>query len=213
MSETDKPTRPYRSSLRRRQAEQTQARILDAAGKLFAERGYAGTPIEAIAREAGVAGPTVYAVFGTKQELLRRLVRRAVRGGDRPVLEQPRAREVRDQPDQARQIALFAADIAERLDRAGPLVVIVAAAADGDAGLAELERELQTARHAAIGEFVGWLETNGPLLMPRAAATDTVWTIASPQTHALLRRSRGWSRRRYAAWLATTLTAVLLPPA
>ncbi len=213
MSETEKQTtRPYRSSLRRRQAEETQGRILDAAGMLFAERGYAGTSIDAIAREAGVSGPTVYAAFGNKQELLRRLVRRAARGGDRPILDQPRAQRVRDEPDQTRQIALFSADIADRLDRAGPLMAIVAAAAAGDPGLAELEQGLQAARHAAIGEFVGWLEANGPLRMSRASATDTVWTIASPQTHGLLRRSRGWSRRRYADWLAATLTAALLPP-
>jgi AcrR family transcriptional regulator len=212
MAETGRQTRPYRSSLRRAQAAQTQERILDAAETLFAERSYAATSIDAIARAAGVSGPTVYATFGTKQELLRRLVRRAVRGGDGPLLDQPRALAVRDQPDQARQIVLFCADIAERLDRAGPLMAVVAAAAAGDEGLAQLERELQAARHGAIGEFVGWLEANGPLRMPRSAAADTVWTIASPQTHGLLRGARGWSRRRYAAWLAETLTAVLLPP-
>lgn len=212
MTDARKPTRPYRSSLRRAQAEQTQERILDAAEALFAERGYAASSIDAIARRAGVSGPTVYATFGSKQELLRRLVRRAVRGGDGPLLEQPRAVAVRDEPDQVRQIELFCADIAERLDRAGPLMAVVAAAAAGDEGLAQLERDLQAARHGAIGEFVGWLEANGPLRMPRAAAVDTVWTIASPQTHGLLRGARGWSRRRYAGWLADTLTAALLPP-
>jgi len=40
--------------------------MLEAAGKLLAERGYAGTTIAAVAAEAGVAPETVYAAFRNK---------------------------------------------------------------------------------------------------------------------------------------------------
>jgi TetR/AcrR family transcriptional regulator of autoinduction and epiphytic fitness len=62
-----KGKRTYDSSLRKQQASQTRMRILDAAQKRFAERGYAASTIESIASAAGVAVDTVYATFGSKR--------------------------------------------------------------------------------------------------------------------------------------------------
>ena len=61
--------RTYRSQLRARQAEETRARILDAALRVMAG-GLAYLSIPAVAREAGVSVPTVYRHFGTKHDLL-----------------------------------------------------------------------------------------------------------------------------------------------
>jgi AcrR family transcriptional regulator len=54
---------------RRPGAGDTRARILDAARASFAERGYDGTPIRAVAAAAGVDPALVYHYFGTKQRL------------------------------------------------------------------------------------------------------------------------------------------------
>jgi hypothetical protein len=51
--------RPYDASRRRQAAERTHAAILDAARQLFSARGYAATPMTAIAERAGVARDTV----------------------------------------------------------------------------------------------------------------------------------------------------------
>lgn len=59
--------RKYSSPIRERQANQTRTNILDATQRLFLERGYAKTTVEAIAQEAGVAKQTVYAVFRSKK--------------------------------------------------------------------------------------------------------------------------------------------------
>src|SRR5260370_17833852 len=59
---------------RRPRAQATRRRIRDAARRLFVERGYVATTIEAIAGEAGVAVPTVYLAFGTKPALLAALL-------------------------------------------------------------------------------------------------------------------------------------------
>ena len=64
----DASARPYRSELRRRQAEETRAGILDATVRVMA-RGLASTSIPAVAREAGVSVPTVYRHFHTKRDL------------------------------------------------------------------------------------------------------------------------------------------------
>src|SRR5215213_7289563 len=55
---------------RQRQALETRRLIAEAAGKLFLERGYAATTMDAIAGEAGVAVSTVYAAFKNKPDIL-----------------------------------------------------------------------------------------------------------------------------------------------
>src|SRR5574338_428111 len=62
--------REYDSSRRQAQAQETRHHILEAARKLFMERGYAGTTAEAIAAEAGVSAQTIYAIFKNKKRML-----------------------------------------------------------------------------------------------------------------------------------------------
>jgi AcrR family transcriptional regulator len=50
--------------------------VLDAALKLFLEGGYDGTSMQAVANEAGVTKPVVYACFDSKDELFRSLLAR-----------------------------------------------------------------------------------------------------------------------------------------
>jgi AcrR family transcriptional regulator len=53
--------------------------ILDAAEREFAERGYQGASMDAIAAGAGISKPLVYSYFGSKEGLYRELVGRAGR--------------------------------------------------------------------------------------------------------------------------------------
>ena len=55
-------------------AAATRQAILDAARKLFAERGYFATKVDDIAAKARVAPATVYAVTGGKYGLLTELI-------------------------------------------------------------------------------------------------------------------------------------------
>ena len=128
VAEDVKPRR-YRSERRAEQAEETRLRVLDAARKLFEERGWEGASIAAIANEARVSEETIYARFHNKRTLLGELVGLAVRGQDpRPVPEQDGPRALAAADDQREQLRLFATDIVLRLERAAPLVAIVAGA-------------------------------------------------------------------------------------
>src|SRR5690348_1268798 len=64
----------YRSVRRQRQAEATRRDIVQAARRLFADKGYAATSMSDIAREADVAVQTIYASCGSKRELVVSLV-------------------------------------------------------------------------------------------------------------------------------------------
>src|SRR5690242_1285811 len=60
---------------RRPGSSDTRQQILDAAAKLFAERGYEGATMRAIAAEAGVDAALVVHFFGNKAGLLSEAVR------------------------------------------------------------------------------------------------------------------------------------------
>lgn len=208
--------RSYNSARRQAQARETRRQILEAARRLFATRGYVGTTMEALAAEAGVAVETVYATFGSKRAVLARLVDISVGGDERPIpiLERSEPQRMRAEPDQRRQLRLFAAGIREIMERVGPLFGVMRGAAATEPEIAELLRGLLVARHQAMGMVVQWLEHNGPLRAGLSAdeAADTLWTLSSAEVHQLLTEDRGWAGERYERWLGDTLIALLLPP-
>lgn len=66
------PSTPHQSRADRRRA--TEARILDSARELFAEKGFDRTTIRAVAAAAGVDPALVMQYFGSKRELFSRAV-------------------------------------------------------------------------------------------------------------------------------------------
>ena len=62
----------------RRRAEARPDEVLDAALAVFAEKGYAATRVEDVAKRAGVSKGTVYLYFASKEALIEGIVRRAV---------------------------------------------------------------------------------------------------------------------------------------
>lgn len=84
--------------------------ILSAALRLWARQGFDGTPVDAIAREAGLAKGTVYLYFPTKESMLQAVIERY---SLLPAIEELTER-LRDVPPE-RTIPLLAAAIWERL--------------------------------------------------------------------------------------------------
>ena len=186
--------------------------MLAAAARLFEERGYEGTSIAGIAQQARVSPESIYGHFGSKRVLLGELVRRAVRGVDpAPVPEQKVPRALSAVADQHEQLRLFAADIVLRLERAAPLVAVVAGASRSDPELAQLLTTLHADRLRNLRVLVDALAANGPLRLQGDDAVETVWALTSPELHQLLIRLRGWTRSHYEDWLAKSLAELLLP--
>src|SRR6266480_3792137 len=72
--------RPYKSLVRRRQADDTRRRIVEAARQLLQREGYAGMTIEAIAQRAEVSAQSVYAIFKSKTGILIELLDQSMFG-------------------------------------------------------------------------------------------------------------------------------------
>jgi AcrR family transcriptional regulator len=64
---------PRSTATNRDMRDASRRRILDAALRLFAERGYSGTPVDAIVRAAGISPGLLYHYFPSKLEVLRAL--------------------------------------------------------------------------------------------------------------------------------------------
>ena len=215
MTDHVKPRRQYDSSRRRAQAAQTRRDIVTAAGALFRDRGY-GVSMPEIAAEAGVVVETVYRIFGTKAGLFRGVVEALLAGGaaraERPVEERDAIRAVIEEPDPARQVAMYAATQPGIHRRAGPILRALRDAKAGDPELAQLWAEMETWRYEGQGRFVGMLADRGALRADRSLdeARDVVWTLCSLAVYDQLVIDRGWGQDRYEAWLAEVLARELL---
>src|SRR5262245_42418881 len=77
---TRRGKRPYVSELRNQAADATKDRVLAAAKTLFARHGIDGVTIAEIADKAGVASSTVYALYKSKEGILRGLMSGAIFG-------------------------------------------------------------------------------------------------------------------------------------
>jgi AcrR family transcriptional regulator len=217
MSGPVKPRRRYDSRRRDEQAAQTRRDIEAAAGKLFRERGYVGTPMPLIAAEAGVVVETIYRAFGSKAGLFKAVIDAAVAGGaaraDVPVEERPAIRAVIEEQDPRRQVDLYAATQPGIHRRSGPLLRALRDAAAADPELKALWDEIETGRLAGQGRLAGLLGERGVLRQGLSVeeARDVIWTLCSLAVHDLLVVVRGWSSERYQAWLASALAHELLP--
>lgn len=194
---------------RRARAEQTRARMLDAAMRLFVENGYGATTIESIAREAGVAVQTVYFSFGNKQKILKELIDRHVAGDDDPVptLERPWVAEALDAADPVEQLRLQARGAREIHERVGGLLEMLRNAAVVSADAAELWQTNQHQRRVVQGYFVDALAKKNALPdgMARKRAVDICYGLLGPELYHLLVHERGWTPREWEQWVFDSL--------
>lgn len=207
--------RPYQSSLRGAQAQSTREAVIAAAGRLFAERGYAATSIEEIAAAAGVSRATVFTSVGGKAALLKTALDVAIVGDDVPVSlpERPRSKAIRAEPDPRRYLALYAELVTEMDGRLAGIHEAVRGAAGVDPD-ARVLWETHLAQHRqGAANVIGDLLRKGGIrkdLDPETAA-DIVWLLGPSAYHMLVNR-RGWSPDRFRAWLTETYISQLLPP-
>jgi AcrR family transcriptional regulator len=216
MTKSNSPKRRYDSTRRQAQADETRRQMLTAAHKLFIERGYAGATIEAIAAAAGVAPETIYAVFKNKGRILVSLINflSATRAEERvPLLERAGPQAVAREHNQRRQLKIFAQVVANNLEGNASMSEIILVAAKTDHDIKKIMQQLIKQRRQHMAVAVRQIASNGPFRenMDEAYATDTVWTLTSPEVFLLLTRDLGWAKEKYAQWLAETLIRVLLP--
>ncbi|MEQ1787439.1 MAG: helix-turn-helix domain-containing protein [Acidimicrobiales bacterium] len=199
---------PDETDGRRQRSVRTRAAIVDAAARMFVDRGYVATTIEAVAELAGVATQTVYYVFNTKRNLLAAVLDASIAGDVEPlpVLDRSWVSALGADGDAATAIdGLVAAGVAI-LARAAPVYEVVRrASADAEVGL--LLDENRRARRTDQQRLVEILEAAGHLRPGLAVPTaaDIVYGVLNEEVFQLLTVDCGWDLARFEAWVAELL--------
>jgi AcrR family transcriptional regulator len=200
-----------RISLRREQAALTRARIIEGATAVFEARGYEGARIEDIAKEAGVAVPTVYKVFANKRNLLKASVEAAIRGGEAGEVErQTWFREQLEEPTAEGQLRLIARNARRMYDRAGHLLEVVRAAAASDGDIEALWRGIHEERLGRARTSASRLASKAKLRVTVGEAARTLWVLSVPELYVLQVQTGGISPGDYERWLGDLFVATLL---
>ena len=200
--------RRYSSELRSRAAEATRARVLDAARRLFMRRGIDGVTIAEIAEKAGVAAPTIYALYKSKEGLLRTLMREALFG---PRFRQARAK-LDGVTDPVRLIAL-SAQVARAIyeSESADLGLIRGASAFSPA-LRKMEQEFEAMRFEMQEERVKLLfaEARQRKGLAMGDARRILWMYTSRDVYRMLVHEGGWTPDQYQRWLSDALLTALV---
>ena len=205
------------SSLRAEHSALTRRRILDAAARLFSERGYLGTTLSGVAAAAGVSVQTLYNAIGSKATLLKSVYDVTLAGDDEPVpmRDRPEFRAIAEAPTGRECLARYAAVGRQLGERTLPMVtMLLAQAATGDEDLQAFAETIEgertigaTAAARHVAERFGLRDG-----LDTEAASDVVWALTSPDLADRLVRQRGWGWDRYQEWLGITLADALLGP-
>jgi AcrR family transcriptional regulator len=207
--------KPYTSTLRAAQARATRRAIVDAAARLFTQRGYGATTVDAIADAAGVSRKTVFTSVGGKTEALKLAIDWAIAGDDEPVpmLERPHIKAMQHEPDARRILASYARHVRQTAARTAPLHQVVQAAAGLDADIRALAEEGRAQRIRGMRVMAQHLADRGALkpgLTPLEAA-DILWLLNDPGVYHRLVIEQKWTPDRYQDWLADALISLLIP--
>lgn len=214
MTDPVKGRRPYDSSGRQAQAAQNRRAVIAAASALFLGQGYGRTTITAIAAEAGVSPETVYAMFGSKAELLHRVWDVTIGGDDREVVfhEREEVQALFQEPDLRTRLMRHAELSAGTAQRIGPFLLMVQSAAGAEPAAGAMLEEMGRQRLVGMGVMAAAAAATGQLAVSEEECRDVVWSTTDGLLWHRLVHERGWSQDRFATWLGRLWVGLLVDP-
>ena len=196
--------------VRRARVDVTRRAILDAARRLFKERGYAQTSVRLLAAEAGVAVRTVYLAFGSKQGVLTALV--DFIGDDAGATEaRERAHEVVDGVEIVQLVAHLYRNLYER---GADVIDLVQQGAAAEPELRAALRHGHGNSRASVEATCVRLSELGHLRAGLGVdeAAGHALVLLSRDGYEEMVELRHWSADAYESWLSRSLQSALLAP-
>jgi AcrR family transcriptional regulator len=206
-----KPTRTRRTE----RAEATRARVVEAASRLFVERGYRATTIESVADASDVSVETIYKRFGNKAGLLKAARETAVAGAPEPNAfftfpSAPIDEKISAASGQEARLRTLAELSSRRMERLAPFHRMLRNAGTGDPELAEFVAQDHASRRESQRANIRFIAESSPLRLPVEEAADTYSALANPDVFLMLIDQFGWTARKYRDWLADSTTRLLV---
>lgn len=208
MNKSKASKRAYSSPGRAEAADETRARVLASAKALFSRRGVDAVTIAAIAKKSSVASSTVYAIFKSKEGILRGLMEQSLFGG---------------RFQSAQEVLMGISNPVEAIALTSRVSRAIYESESSDLGLLrnvsgfspalrkiedEFERiryEMQESRVRRLFEL-GRAKTG----VSFEEARRILWMYTSREVYRKLVVEAGWKPDRYQEWLAATLVAALV---
>ena len=207
-----KSSRTYSGGLRREQAQMTRQRILDAARRLLTGGTYSSVTMEDIAKEAGVAYQTVYAIFGSKPGLAHGLVEVGFPHVDDAL---KLFGDLRGSADV--ELWLRTSARVNRLiyEICADLLRFMRESGDPSLLARYRERQEQVFREMTQFGLPAILESSGRLRagISPSEGVAVIWSLSGPDPYTELVFQRGWTPSRYEEWLGDATINMLLQPA
>jgi len=191
-------------------AQATRQAILDAARKLFAQRGYFATKVDDIAAEARVAPATVYAVTGGKRGLLDELIR--IWTTD-PIVEAT-ITHIGASSEPVQIIREVASTVRLMREEFADVMRLLLTTAPHDPDVAEQLRSATNVYRDAFVPIAQRLSDLGALRpdLDVEQAVDLLWFYFGYSSLFTLHDDNGWSYERAEQWLAEQACRTLLAP-
>jgi AcrR family transcriptional regulator len=196
-------------------AESTQRAIVEAASRLFIERGYLATTLGGIASEAGVAVQTIYNSIGSKRDVLSKVLDYAAAGEHAPtpaptfVLAQ-----AAQEPDPRKSLDQLVDFWRDSRPRTAPFYRLLRQAAALDQEAAHLERARAEQRLRSYRSGAALFAERGALRegLSLDDAAAIIHATGHPDLYRFLVSEQNWAADHWAIWVRSTLEAALLAP-
>ena len=200
--------RAYRSETRTQSAEHTRRRILNAAAYLFGRKGIDRVTIDEVGRRADVAASTVYAVYKSKDGILRALMERSLFGGQ---FQRAQAL-IAGVSDPVRLIELTANVSRAVYESESQDLSLLRRASGFSPTLLKMEQEFERIRYdmqeARLRALFSARRARRGLSLEEARRI--LWMFTSRDVYRMLVQESGWTPDRYQEWLSQTLLEALV---
>ena len=195
--------RPYDSTRRQEQAQETRRRIIASARELFVRQGYGKTTIVQIAEAAGVAVETVYGAFRNKATLLRQVWYVDFRGDedDVPLYDRAEMQAILAESDLATRIRRHAVFVTAANRRMTLLIDMLTGAAATEPAAAAMLAEWADRRIDVATKYARAAAETGQLAVSADHCRDVLFATMDGALWQRLVVERGWTDPQYADWL------------
>lgn len=175
---------------------------------LFTRRGIDAATIDAIARKARVSASTVYALFKSKEGVLRALMEAALFGGK----YQAAVARLDGVTDPVQQIAMTPAVARAIYESEGAELGLMRGVSAFSPELRKLEQRLEDRRYALQEERVRRLYAEGKAKpgLPLEKARRLLWMYTGRDVYRMLVHEAGWTAEEHEMWLGETLMGALV---
>ena len=174
---------PAERQLDATRGERTRAAILDASRRLFLQRGYAGTPINAITEACGISRAGFYTYFKDKREIFNVLGKNAYHEALTVIAEWAEA----DQPFGPAEIRAWVGHYFDYMDHHGAFVLASTQSAPDDDDFRNSRNRMVTRASWKLGQAIAGNGAHSPDVIGVAVMglLDRAWHTVHRQTVAV----------------------------